>query len=40
MSIPFGFQPPSGDGEPINQMGQMFEQLGKLMQGGGQTGID
>jgi putative hydrolase len=40
MSIPFGFQPPAGDGEPLNQMGQMFEQLGKLMQGGGQTGID
>lgn len=39
MSIPFGFQPP-GDGEPLNQMGQMFEQLGKLMQGGGKTGID
>lgn len=33
MSIPFGFQPPS-DGEPLNQMGQMFEQLGKMMQGG------
>ena len=39
MSIPFGFQPPS-DGEPLNQMGQMFEQLGKMMQGGGKTGID
>lgn len=34
MSIPFGFQPPS-DGEPLNQMGQMFEQLGKMMQNGG-----
>jgi putative hydrolase len=33
MSIPFGFQPPS-DGEPLNQMGQMFEQLGKMMQSG------
>ncbi|MBM3690511.1 MAG: zinc-dependent metalloprotease [Actinobacteria bacterium] len=39
MSIPFGFQPP-GEGEPLNQMGQMFEQLGKMMQGGTSAGID
>lgn len=39
MSIPFGFQPP-GDGEPLNQMGKMFEQLGKMMQGGTSAGID
>jgi putative hydrolase len=39
MSIPFGFQPP-GDGEPLNQMGQLFEQLGKMMQSGGKSGID
>ena len=40
MSIPFGFQPPSGEGDPMNQIGKALEQLGKMMSAGSDGSVN